>query len=127
MRENLRRPGLTPAQRLEAFVLEKLRFTISQISDQPRIHELVTYIHKERRDIVFRHLEVQYSLLSEILAEGNRSGDFDLPDVVTTARLVHAAILKFHDPSCINDYFKEDLEEEAKAVVGLLIKGLRKQ
>lgn len=127
LREVLRRPGLTPSKRLEALVLENLRFTVNQISSQPRIHELVTYIYEERQDMVQRHLEFQHSLYAEVLAEGNRTGEFDLHDVLATARLVYSATTKFHDPYWVNSVPLEAMEKEAIDVVNLLMNGLRKK
>jgi len=125
LREVVHRQGLSASRKLEAFVLEKMRFTADQMLNQPAIHELVSYIYRERRDLVDRHLEVQHSLLAEILAEGNRSGEFNLPGVLAAARLVHAATTKYHDPHCIQGQDVSALAEEARAVVELLIQGLR--
>ncbi len=125
LRQVVQRQGLTPVLRLEAFVLEKLRFTADQMRNQPAIHELVTYIYRERRDLIDRHLEVQHSLLAEILAEGNRTGEFHLPGVLAGARLVHAATTKYHDPHCIQGQDIQAMEEEARAVVALLTQGLK--
>ncbi|NIP99080.1 MAG: TetR family transcriptional regulator, partial [Nitrospinaceae bacterium] len=104
LRTILKRTDLTPAQRLETFFLEKLRFTYNQIFDQPKIHELVLYIYDERWDLVIHHVEVQYSFLSEILAEGKQKGEFDLAEVLETAKILHAATTKFHDPNCMKGY-----------------------
>lgn len=125
LRQVVHRSGLSAALKLEAFVVEKLRFTADQILRQPEIHELVTYIYQARRDLIDRHLEVQHSLLAEILAEGNRAGEFNIPGVLAGARLVHTATTKFHDPHCIQGQEIQALEEEARGVVGLLIQGLK--
>lgn len=127
LREVLRRPDLTPSMRLEALVLENLRFTVDQISSQPRIHELVTYIYDERQDMVQRHLEFQHSLYAEVLEEGNRTGEFDLHDVLATARLVYSASTKFHDPYWVKSMPLDALEKEAIGVIDLLMNGLRRK
>jgi len=124
LREVVNRKGLRASAKLEAFIIEKMRFTADQMVNKPAIHELITCIYQERRDLIDRHLEVQHSFLAEILAEGNRSGEFNLPAVLSGARLVHAATTKYHDPHCIQGQDIKALEEEARALVALLIQGL---
>jgi len=125
LREVLKRPGLSPTQRLEAFVLEKLRFMHSHIIEQPNVQDLVDYILQERWDLVERHRDVQNSLMSEILSEGNRTGAFNVSDVVHTANAIYAMTTKFRLPHFIKNVTLDELEEEARGVVALMIKGLK--
>jgi len=125
LRDVLKRPGLSPSQRLEAFVLEKLRFMHSQIIEQPNVQDLVDYILDDRWDLVERHRDVQNSLLSEILSEGNRTGEFNVSDVVHTANAIYALTTKFRLPHFIKNVTLEGLEQEAKAGVDLMIRGIK--
>lgn len=125
LRDVLKRPGLSPSQRLEAFVLEKLRFMHSQIIEQPNVQDLVDFILDDRWDLVERHRDVQNSLMSEILSEGNRTGEFKVSDVVHTANAIYAMTTKFRLPHFIKNVTLEGLEQEAKASVDLMIKGLK--
>ncbi len=121
----LQRPGLKPAQRLEAFVLEKLKFMHSHIIDQSNVQDLVNYILDERWDLVERHRDVQNALMSEILSEGNRAGAFKVADVAQTANAIYAMTTKFRLPHFIKNITLEELEQEAKEVVDLMIQGLK--
>lgn len=125
LREVLQRPGLKPVQRLEAFVLEKLRFMYSQIIEQPNAQDLVNYILDERWDLVERHRDAQNALMAEILSEGNRTGDFNISDVVQAANSIYAMTAKFRLPHFIKNVTLEELEKEAKGVVALMVKGLK--
>lgn len=125
LREVLQRPGLKPVQRLEAFVLEKLRFMYSQIIEQPNAQDLVNYILDERWDLVERHRDAQNALMAEILSEGNRTGDFNISDVVQAANSIYAMTAKFRLPHFIKNVTLEKLEKEAKGVVALMVKGLK--
>ncbi len=125
LRDVLKKPGLSPSQRLEAFVLEKLRFMHSQIIEQPNVQDLVDYILADRWDLVEAHRDVQNSLMSEILSEGNRTGEFNVSDVVHTANAIYALTTKFRLPHFIKNVTLEGLEQEAKAGVDLMIKGLK--
>ena len=98
LREVLSRPNLTAGQRLEVFVLETLHYLHGQFSEQPRLFELVIFISTERKDLVGKHLKELQSLLTEILSEGNKTGEFDVPDVLTTSEMILAATMKFTAP-----------------------------
>ena len=121
----LKRPSLKPAQRLEAFVLEKLKFMHSHIVEQPNVQDLVNYILDERWDLVERHRDVQNTFMSEILSEGNRTGVFKVGDVAQTANAIYAMTTKFRLPHFVKNVTLEELEQEAKAAVSLMIQGLK--
>ena len=121
----LQRPDLKPAQRLEIFVLEKLKFMHSHIVEQPNVQDLVNYILEERWDLVERHRDVQNALMSEILSEGNRTGEFKIADVAQTANTIYVMTTKFRLPHFIKNVTLEELEEEAKAAVVLMVQGLK--
>ncbi len=121
----VRRPGLKPAQRLEIFVLEKLRFMHSHIVEQPNVQDLVNNILDERWDLVELHREVQNALMSEILFEGNRTGEFKVADVAQAANAIYAMTTKYRLPYFFKNVTLEELEQEAKSVVSLMIQGLK--
>jgi AcrR family transcriptional regulator len=123
-REILKQPGLTPSERLTTIVLEKLNYLHQQFSDHPPLFELVMYISGERGDLVNRHMGVLQSLVAEILAEGNRTGEFSVSDVLGTARIFLAATTKFIAPHFMGGHELKELEKEAHEVVQLLIQGL---
>jgi AcrR family transcriptional regulator len=125
LKDVLQRPGLKPAQRLEAFVLEKLKFMHSHIVEQPNVQDLVNYILEERWDLVEHHRDVQNTLMSEILSEGNRTGEFKVADVAQTANAIYAMTTKFRLPHFFKNVTLEELEQEAKNVVTLMIQGLK--
>jgi len=127
IREVVRRPDLTPAERLEAFVIEKLQLVHRQVKEQPHILELVYYIFDERWDLVEQHRAAQTSLMSEILAEGNRLGDFEVKDVAQTAQTIYALTTQFRVPHFMNRYTYEAMEKEARGAVSLIIQGLGKR
>ncbi len=127
LRDIIKRPGLTATEKLKTFVLEKFYHVYEQFSEQPKLYELVMYIQQEKFDIIQARLKGQQSLLAEILAEGNRSGEFDVSDILETASLIQAAVTIFNAPHFINSYPFEKLEDEAKGVVDLLVRGLGKR
>lgn len=126
VREIVRNHKLTPEKKLQAFALEVLDYMHHQFSDQPALMELVDFISRERWDVVLQYMEQERSLLSEILSEGNRSGDFNVLDVLETAKNIQAALIKFIAPRYMDAFPLEELRKEATAVTSLLIKGLKR-
>jgi AcrR family transcriptional regulator len=124
LREVLSRPELTAGQRLEAFVMETLNYLSGQFSQQPRLFELVIFISTEHMELVGQHLKEVQALLSEILSEGNKTGEFDVPDVLNASEMILAATMKFTAPHFLSMFPLEQLKKEAEGVVQLLIKGL---
>ncbi|HEB87620.1 MAG TPA: TetR/AcrR family transcriptional regulator [Gammaproteobacteria bacterium] len=125
LRGVVRTPGLSAAEKLERCALEMLRYTWETAHDQPRINELVNHVILEHRDMVHHKVQESCSLLAEVLAQGNESGEFEVADVVKTAETVHAALKMFHVPIFMSLYAHEVLMLRARDVVALLISGLR--
>lgn len=125
VRAIVRNHKLIPEEKLQAFAVEVLEYMHFQFSDQFALMELVDFISRERWDIVLQYMEQERSLLSEILSEGNRSGDFNIPDVLETAKYIQASLIKFIAPRYMDAFPLEELRKEALAVTGLLINGLK--
>lgn len=124
LRGVVRGPG-SAAERLHAFVLADLRFTQEMACGQPSAYEMVEMVMQERPEFVHRKIEAVESLLSEILAYGNQTGEFDIVDIVRAARSVHAAILLYEVPIFANLFSLEEFEASAGDVVSLVLDGLR--
>lgn len=125
VRKIVRNHKLNPEKKLQAFALEVLDYMHHQFSDQPAMMELVDFISRESWGIVLQYMEQERSLLSEILSEGNRSGEFNIPDVLETAKCIQASLIKFIAPRYMDAFPLEELRKEALAVTDLLIKGLK--
>jgi AcrR family transcriptional regulator len=126
VRDIVRNPRLKPDKKLQAFSLEVLNYMHYQFSDQPALMELVDVISHERWDIVLEYMEKERSLISEILSEGNRCGDFNVSDVLETAKWIQAALIKFIAPRYMDAFTLEELKKEALGVTVMLIEGLKK-
>ena len=125
LRAVVRTPGLSAAEKLERCALEMLRYTWETAHDQPRINELVTHVILEHSDLVHNKVRESCSLLAEVLAQGNESGEFEVVDVVKTAETVYVALKMFHVPIFMSLYNHEELMLQVRDVVALLISGLR--
>ncbi len=126
VRKIVRNNRLKPEKKLHAFTLDVLGHMHQQFSNLPSLLELVDFISRERWDIVQESMEQEKSLLSEILSEGNRSGDFNVPDVQETAKWIQAALIKFIAPRYMDAFTLEELKKEAIGVTAIFIEGIKK-
>lgn len=127
MRELVRQPSSSAAEKLRNFAIEGLKATHLLFVDQPKINELVEFITSERQDIVHEKLKNQHALITEILVQGNQSGEFDIDDVVTTSRAVQNALVKFTVPIFMALHPVNEFIVMANEVVDLILQGLQKR
>lgn len=125
VREILRDSNLSPEKKLQRFTLDILEYMHEQFSSEPALMELVDFVSRERWDIVVHYMEQEKSLLTEILSEGNRSGQFNVSNVLETAKWIQASLIKFIAPRYMDAFSLEDLQKEARGVTALLIAGLK--
>ncbi|HEB71361.1 MAG TPA: TetR/AcrR family transcriptional regulator [Nitrospirae bacterium] len=127
LREILRRPGMSAAERIKALVLEKLHINYDMIANEPKFNEIVMYITSERSDIVCRHKDALISSIAEAVAEGNRNGELEAPDIVKTADMISKATIMFGHPMLMNGYSLQELEDSATEIIETLVQGLRRR
>ena len=125
VREIVRNNKLSPDAKLERFALDILDYMHQQFSEQPALMELVDFISRERWDIIQNYMEKERSLLSEILSEGNRSGEYKIEDVMETAKWIQASLIKFIAPRYMDAFSLEELRKEATGVTAILTQGLK--
>lgn len=123
------REGLSAGARLEVFFLEILRGTHNFCANDTHLSELVTFISREHPDVVKRHQEALGAFVAEILAEGIRTGEFDVPDIMETSATLLITMLPFYYPPLVmmSGLVLEELERKEKAVTALLIRGLSRR
>lgn len=127
LRAVIREPGLSASERLQSFVVTMLRYTHEQAHENKKINELVEIVADERPQFVYDKNKAEQALLAEILAQGNSSGEFDVSDVITSARAVHNATALFNVPIFMGLYPLLEFEQGAKQVVDLLLRGLTRR
>ncbi len=125
VRAAIAKPGLSPRQKLEAYVLAVNRYTVESLRNTPHIQEMVDFLCEERRDLLEGHLNTCHDIVAGILEEGARRGAFEIADIAVTARAVLNAIVRFEYPPLLVLSGDADFDEEARALVALLVDGLR--
>jgi AcrR family transcriptional regulator len=124
LRQADRQPGASASERLRAFVRGTLAYTWESGHRQPRINELVSAVTRQRPDIVHEKIGEQIGLLAEIVAAGQQRGEFEVTDVMRTARTIHASLTLFEVPLFMSLYPQDEFEQMAADVTELLLKGL---
>ena len=118
---------LNAQKRLRAFVLTLLQNCHDTYSQDVKIHELVLFITNEHPDIIHDKIKKLQTLIAEILAHGNDTGEFEIKDIPTTARSIYSSIAVFDIPLFMNFYTLEEFQQRANEVVDLILDGLLKR
>ncbi|MFQ5483243.1 MAG: TetR/AcrR family transcriptional regulator [Nitrospinaceae bacterium] len=126
-REVVEQPGLSAKERLSAFVLTKMNYMHQQFCEHEPLFELVQHISEARADLVQRHWETLQSLTAEILVEGKRTGEFEVEDILSTARTVLLAVYKFISPHHMASEPLALMEEEARQVLALVVRAIERR
>lgn len=127
VRAVVRQPGLTPEERLERFIVTLGTSVHDAATEDVLTNEMVDRICAQRFDLVENHLQTIVSLISEILAQGNESGAFEVDDVMATAMTVKVACKGFLYPPLVAMCTREEISEQAVDMARLLIRGLAKR
>ena len=127
LRAAVRQPRLTATEQFENYVMTMLNDCHETFSNETKIDEIVTFITSERSDLVYQKIEAQQSLIAEILAHGNQTGEFDVQDVIASARAVHSALVVFGVPLFMSLYTLEEFRNKARDVMALVLNGLKKR
>jgi AcrR family transcriptional regulator len=117
-------PALSPAQKLETYVRTVCLFTLEKCRDAPRIQEMVDFLCEERRDLLMDHMAVLNGVVSGVIEEGVADGSFAVDDVPNAARAFQFACVHFEYPPLLAICDPEEVQEDIRRVVALLIDGL---
>jgi AcrR family transcriptional regulator len=116
--------SLTASEKLEAFVLKVLHYTYNHFDVSPKLSELVEAMSDQRPDMVAKHSGSKLKLLSDLVEQGQKSGEFQLENVDEAAEAIQTAILLFYYPLTLKMYPLEVLELKAINLCRLLLAGL---
>ena len=127
LRTAIRHPEMCAIERLKTYVLSDLQFSHEMAENDEKINELVNTITLERPDLVYRKIEAENDLIAEILSHGNETGEFDINNIIGTARTIHTSLVIFNVPIFMNLYSLEQFKEKAVAIVELIVNGIAKR
>ena len=129
LREVVQRQNVSASTRLEAMIVEQLRYTYEMVLKQPHISEIVESICGTRADVIKCYRETQKTIWVKLLTAGNQAGEFDVADPEATAEIIQTATIKFCYPPLMMQEGAglEELESQARGLARLIIRGLLKR
>ncbi|MGW2489244.1 TetR family transcriptional regulator [Streptomyces sp. NPDC001606] len=114
-----------PEERLRAWLAALFEAKRHKAGDDPELFATYTVLTDENGTVVGEHIADLTGQLTRIVEAGAEAGVFSVSDPAAAARAVFQATGRFHDPCYAREWQREGVEEEFRAVVDLLIRGLR--
>jgi AcrR family transcriptional regulator len=93
---------ISASERLTLFVIGEYKATVAQMIGECKVHEMVTVALEEHWSVIDRHLHRITEILSRIIAEGMRSGEFALDDPMKAARCFKACVISVCHPVVVS-------------------------
>lgn len=118
-------PG-DPARRLEAYVLTLLRLKREKALEDRELYAAYLEAAADCRDIVAAHVRQLGACLRRIVSDAAADAAFAIPDTDAAATAIELATWRFRHPRLILEHLDEPAEAQARAVVRLLVRGLRR-
>jgi AcrR family transcriptional regulator len=91
----------TAEDRLRALLLELVRLEVERFTFNRPLHQLVAAASAESWPVIAEHSARIESILAAVVADGMRRGEFRTQDAQRSGRCVHAAMIRYLDPSLI--------------------------
>jgi hypothetical protein len=85
-------------EKLRAFLGAIEKTNADRFHSNKRLHELVETAFSENWPVVHDHAERIIRMLSEIISQGNRAGEFNVSDSDLAAILVRSACIRYCHP-----------------------------
>lgn len=120
-------PASSSSEKLHKLFQKALHITWQHTKEQPKLREMVDFICHERLDLVQAQSEVKKRLISEILSQGKKNGEFNIDDIDATARSFKDATVMFHTPLFMDMYSVEELTLSCEKVLELLLRAITSQ
>ncbi|RME81176.1 MAG: TetR/AcrR family transcriptional regulator, partial [Zetaproteobacteria bacterium] len=113
-----------PLERLEAFLLARLRVGYRHAVEMPHFFDLLRVINERHLDLLRAYEARVIKAIARILAQGAKTGRFAIEDIEQTAYDIHQATLRYNSPLSLRRNPLERLEEDLKRFLQLLDRGL---
>jgi AcrR family transcriptional regulator len=115
----------SPSAKLANFFNTRLERNFQLFEKNPMLLEVVVFLGRERPDYIAEEWAQERIQIEKILDEGQKSGDFALPDDLTiTADLVQCAMMKFRIPHLWTTEQLDSLRIEMEGLLNLIFTGL---
>jgi AcrR family transcriptional regulator len=116
---------LPPPERLRALLTTMFATKWTKAREDPELFATFRVLATEHSTVSSGHVGFLVAQVQAIIADGVTSGDFTACQPEATARAVLNATSRFHDPTHATEWQNPETEEDAAAVVSLILNGLR--
>jgi AcrR family transcriptional regulator len=113
------------AERLERWVLALAEVKRRKVLSDPELFATYHALAQEARQVADAHVAELHAQVAAIIRDGMAQGVFKVTDPDAAARAVLNATLRFHHPHHVREAGGRENEAEIKAVMRLLLTGLR--
>lgn len=121
----VRSKDLSAEKKLEKYILATLSLSQEAALENKKIEEVCAEITKSKPELIYDKIASNTALLTEILAYGNQTGEFNVDDVMDSASAINSMIVVFDVPMFMHLFSKEQFEEKAYSVINLILKSLK--
>ena len=125
LKKIIRDTRLNATQKLEKYVFTNLEISQQKAIENKKIDELCTEITKNRADLVHEKINGEIALLVEILSYGNQTGEFNIDNIMESAKSIHAMLVIFDVPMFMHLFSEEEFRAKAYSVLKILIAALK--
>ncbi|GAA1272090.1 TetR family transcriptional regulator [Saccharothrix xinjiangensis] len=114
-----------PVDRLRDWLAALFEAKRKKALGDPELFATFTVLVGESSAVVDAHIASMVDDLTMIIGDGVAANDFTAPNPELTAKAVFEATARFHDPAHAGSWSDPDVDTAFKAVVDLLVAGLR--
>ena len=111
--------------RLERFIKQMHEFTLENLLDHRKVHEMVVVAMEERWHAVQAHLDRVVLYIGEIIKDGIATGEFRQQDVHRAARCVHSALAGMCHPIVVAQKLGDEDRTTPHEMAAMLISALK--
>lgn len=111
--------------RLERFIKQIHEYTLENLLDHRKVHEMVVVAMEEQWHAVRAHLDRVALYIGEIIKDGIATGEFRQQDVHRAAKCVHSAIACLCHPMIVAQKLDDEERPTPKEMAALVISALK--
>lgn len=113
VRKAMTEPGLSARERLRRYVHVTTRAIIQRCISDNRLHAMVHVAIDQNWSVIQAHKENLRRMIGAAIADGVRSGEFDVPDIEEAAHCFQAATVSCCHPVLVEHRLRTDEDIEA--------------
>lgn len=112
-----------PLRRIRSFLLDRLRFMHSFVSETPHLLEMVELVMARSGDMLQHYEDRAIAYIKSALDEGMAGGRFRQADSQQLATSIFNCTFRYNMPLCMNAPLQQ-LEHELETMLDMIVRGL---